>query len=139
MTSRKRKSLSLQKKLNILRVVKENPTRKKVCIAKELGLTPSTLNSIVAKWIELKENARTFDVKCKQVRSSEHVQLDKAVFEWFKQARAAGVNFDGTILREKALEITDKLSIDDFCASNGWIDHFRNRHGICYRTVNGEL
>lgn len=138
MTSRKRKSLSLQEKLNILRAVKENPTRKKVCIAKELGLTPSTLNSIVAKRIEIEENARTFDVKCKQARSSEHVQLDKAVFEWFKQARAAGVNFDGTILREKALEITDKLGIDGFCASNGWIDRFKNRHGLCYRTVNGE-
>ncbi|XP_037509385.1 tigger transposable element-derived protein 6-like [Rhipicephalus sanguineus] len=87
---------------------------KTVCIAKELGLTPSTLNSIVAKRIEIEENARTFDVKCKQARSSEHVQLDKAVFEWFKQARAAGVNFDGTILREKALEIADKLGLKDY-------------------------
>ncbi|KAH8022332.1 hypothetical protein HPB51_023385 [Rhipicephalus microplus] len=78
MTSRKRTSLSLQEKLNILRVVKENPTRKKVCIAKELGLTPCNLNSIVAKRIEIEENARTFDVKCKQARSSEHVQLDTA-------------------------------------------------------------
>ncbi|KAH7972197.1 hypothetical protein HPB52_009041 [Rhipicephalus sanguineus] len=138
MTSRKRKSLSLQEKLNILRAVKENPMWKTVCIAKELGLTPSTLNSIVAKRIEIEENARTFDVKCKQARSSEHVQLDKAVFEWFKQARAAGVNFNGTILREKALEIADKLGIDGFCASNGWIDRFKNRHGLCYRTVNGE-
>ncbi|KAH7944040.1 hypothetical protein HPB52_014777 [Rhipicephalus sanguineus] len=97
------------KKAEITFAARENPTRKKACIAKELGLTPSTLNSIVAKRIEIEENARTFDVKCKQARSSEHVQLDKAVFEWFKQARAAGVNFDGTILRERALEIADKL------------------------------
>lgn len=138
MASRKRKALSLQEKLDIIRVVKENPTRKRVDIAKELGLTPSTLNSIVAKRGEIEENARVFDVKCKQARSSEYTHLDEAVFTWFKQARAGGVNFDGTILREKALEIADKLGIDGFTASNGWIDRFKNRHGITYRTVNGE-
>ncbi|KAH8009840.1 hypothetical protein HPB51_020188 [Rhipicephalus microplus] len=138
MTSRKQKSLSLQEKLNILRVVKKNLTRKKVCIAKELGLTLSTLNSVVRKQIEIEENARTLDVKCKQAWSSEHMQLDEAVFELFNQARAAGVNFDSTILREKALEIADKLGIDGFCASNGWIDRFKNRHGLCYCTVNVE-
>ncbi|KAH7969439.1 hypothetical protein HPB52_018192 [Rhipicephalus sanguineus] len=63
---------------NFRAALRENLTRKKACIAKELGLTPSTLNSIVAKRIEIEENARTFDVKCKQARSSEHVQLDKA-------------------------------------------------------------
>lgn len=138
MASRKRKALSLQEKLDIIRVVKENPTRKRVDIAKELGLTPSTLNSIVATRGEIEENARVFDVKCKQAWSSEYTHLDEAVFTWFKQTRAGGVNFDGTILREKALEIADKLGIDGFTASNGWIDRFKNRHGITYRTVNGE-
>ncbi|KAH9359749.1 hypothetical protein HPB48_001678 [Haemaphysalis longicornis] len=64
MASRKRKALSLQEKLDIIRVVKENPTRKRVDIAKELGMTPSTLNSIVAKRGEIEENARVFYVKC---------------------------------------------------------------------------
>lgn len=35
-----------------------------------------------------------------------------------KQARAAGLNFNGTTLREKALEISDKLGINDFEESN---------------------
>ncbi|KAH7971175.1 hypothetical protein HPB49_019959 [Dermacentor silvarum] len=112
--------------------------RKRVCIAKELGLTPSTLNTIVARRNEIEENARNFAGGCKQARGSEHTQFDEAVFKWFKQARAAGVNFGGTILREKAVEIADKLGIESFCASNGWIDRFKKRHGICYRTVNGE-
>lgn len=138
MGSRKRKAFSLQEKLNILRAVEENPTRKRVCLAKELGLTPSTLNTIVARRSKIEENARNFAGGCKQARGAEHTPLDEAVFKWFKQARAAGVNFDGTILREKTIEIADKLGINSFSASNGWIDRFKKRHGICYRTVNGE-
>lgn len=68
------------------------------CIAKELGLTPSTLNTIIAKRSEIEENTRNLAGGCKQARGSEHAQLDEAIFKRFKQVRAAGVNFNGTIL-----------------------------------------
>ncbi|KAH6924853.1 hypothetical protein HPB50_025730 [Hyalomma asiaticum] len=106
---------SLQEKLDILRVVKENPTHlcgKRIDTVKELGLTPSTLNSIVAKRSEIK-------------------------YTWvFHTKVAAGVNFNGTILQEKALDIVDKLRIDGFTVSNRWIARFKNRHGIRYCTMN---
>lgn len=138
MASRKRRALSLEEKLTILRKVDENPTGKKVCVAKELGLTLSTLNSIITKRGKIEENAWTFDVKCKQGWGALHMHLGEAVFKWLKHSRAADVNFDGTILREKAMKVADKLRIENFSALNRWVDRFKRRHGICYRSVGRE-
>uniref|UniRef100_A0A1E1X318 Putative tigger transposable element n=1 Tax=Amblyomma aureolatum TaxID=187763 RepID=A0A1E1X318_9ACAR len=138
MASRKRKALSLQEKLDALNAVDRQPARKRIDIAKDLGLPPSTLNSIVSKRAEIEGNAALFGPKAKQARGAKYGNLDEALLTWFKQARAAGVNFDGSILREKAVDIADRLGITDFAASNGWIDRFRKRHGIAYKTVSGE-
>ncbi|KAL1418186.1 hypothetical protein MTO96_026197 [Rhipicephalus appendiculatus] len=124
MASRKRKALSLEEKLNVLHAVDKQPVRKRVDIAKDLGLPPSTLNSIVSKRAEIEENAALFGPKAKQARGAKYGNLDDALLTWFKQARAASINFDGSILREKAMEIADRLGITDFAASKGWIDHF---------------
>ncbi|KAL1453534.1 hypothetical protein MTO96_043753 [Rhipicephalus appendiculatus] len=110
------------------------PAWKRVDIAKDLGLPLSTLNSIVSKRAEIEGNAALFGPKAKQARGAKYGNLDDALLTWFKQACAAGINFDGSILREKAMEIADRLGITDFAASNGWIDRFRKRHGIAYKT-----
>lgn len=138
MALHKRKALSLEEKLNVLDAVDKQPGRKRVEIAKELGLPPSTLNSIVSKRAEIKGNAALFGPKAKQARGAKYGTLDESLLTWFQQARAAGINFDGSILREKAMEVADRLGITDFAASNGWIDRFRKRHGIAYKTVCGE-
>ncbi|KAK8781737.1 hypothetical protein V5799_016922 [Amblyomma americanum] len=138
MASRKRKPLSLKEKLNILAVVDANPKKKRIDIANDLGLPASTVNTIVSKRKEIEGNALVFGAGTKQARGARHGELEEALLKWFKQARASGVNFDGSILREKAMEIADVLGIDDFTASNGWISRFRARHAIAYRQVNGE-
>ncbi|KAL1437462.1 hypothetical protein MTO96_048850 [Rhipicephalus appendiculatus] len=148
MASRKRKALSLEEKLDVLHAVDKQPARKKVDIAKDLGLPPSTLNGIIAKRAEIEGNVALFGPKAKQARGAKYGTLDETLLTWFRQARAAGINFDGSILREKAMEVADRLGITDFAASNGWIDRFRKRHGIAYKThcfarcgfrMNGEL
>lgn len=67
-----------------------------------------------------------------------HGGLEEALLKWFKQARTSAINFDGNILREETVEIAEMLGIENFTASNGWIGHFRARHGICYRQVKGK-
>ncbi|KAK8766565.1 hypothetical protein V5799_006661 [Amblyomma americanum] len=138
MASRKRKPLSLKEKLNILAVVDANPKKKRIDMANDLGLPASTVNTIVSKRKEIEGNALVFGAGTKQARGARHGELEEALLKWFKQARASGVNFDGSILREKAMEIAGVLGIDDFTASNGWISRFRARHAIAYRQVNGE-
>ncbi|KAM7283587.1 tigger transposable element-derived protein 6-like [Ixodes scapularis] len=138
MASRKRKPLTLREKLNILALVDRDPKRKRIDIAKDLGLPASTVNTVVSKRKQIEENALVFGAATKQARGAKQEELEDALLKWFKQARASGVNFDGSILREKAMEIADIMGIEDFAASNGWMDRFRVRHGISYRQVNGE-
>ncbi|KAH7961811.1 hypothetical protein HPB52_012244 [Rhipicephalus sanguineus] len=83
---------------------------------------------------DIKGNATLFSPKAKQACGAKYGNLDDTLLTWFKQACAAGINFDGSILHEKAMEIANRLGITDFTVSNGWIDHFRKRHGIAYKT-----
>ncbi|KAL1484703.1 hypothetical protein MTO96_032422 [Rhipicephalus appendiculatus] len=138
MASRKRKPLSIKEKLNILAVVDRNPKRKRIDRVNELGVLASTVNTVVSKRKEIETNTLVFSGATKQARGARHGELEEALLKWFKQARASGVNFDGNVLNEKALEIADVLGIDDFTASNGWISRFRARHGIAYQQQNGE-
>ncbi|KAH7978031.1 hypothetical protein HPB49_004258 [Dermacentor silvarum] len=109
MAMRKQKPLSIKDKPNILAAVDWNPKRKRIDIANELGLPASWSSSWGA---------------------------GGALLKWFKQVQISGVNFDGSVLKEKALEVAD-LGIDDFTAYNGWISRFRARHGIAYRQTGG--
>ncbi|KAH7980494.1 hypothetical protein HPB49_016673 [Dermacentor silvarum] len=74
--------------------------------------------------------------RTKQAQGARHGELEKVLLKWLKQARAAGVNFDGSVLKEKALKVADVLEIEDFTASNGWISLFRARHGVAYRQLS---
>ncbi|EEC14122.1 centromere protein B, putative [Ixodes scapularis] len=104
MASRKRKPLNLREKLNILALVDRDPKRK-IDIAKDLGLPASTVNTVVSKRKQIEENALVFGAATKQARGAKHGELEDA-----QQARPSGVNFDGSILWEKAMEITDIMA-----------------------------
>ncbi|KAH7980775.1 hypothetical protein HPB49_019131 [Dermacentor silvarum] len=137
MAMRKQKPLSIKDKPNILAAVDWNPKRKRIDIANELGLPASTVNTVVSKWKEIEKNAMVFSGATKQARGARHGELEEALLKWFKQVQISGVNFDGSVLKEKALEVAD-LGIDDFTAYNGWISRFRARHGIAYRQANAK-
>jgi hypothetical protein len=40
--------------------------------------------------------------------------------------------------KEKAVEIADRLGVD-FTPSDGWLDRFKNRTGLVYKTICGEV
>ncbi|CAM2724777.1 unnamed protein product [Rotaria socialis] len=67
-------------------------------------------------------------------------KIDELVFEWFTQQRAKQIPISGPILQEKARQTAEQLGYtsETFKASNGWLEKFRNRHAISFRTINGE-
>ena len=45
---------------------------------------------------------------------------------------------DGKILMEKAHEIAQRLGIENFRGSNGWLTRWKARHNIKQRVISGE-
>lgn len=127
----------MKEKLEIPGVVDRNPKRKRADTAKELGLMPSTLNSMVAKRAEIEAKAVGPNLDSKKSRGAKHGDLETVLLKQFQQARGAKVNFNGSALREKVMEIATHLGISSFTASNGWTNCFKNRQGISYNTVCG--
>ncbi|KAJ4425662.1 hypothetical protein ANN_27858 [Periplaneta americana] len=64
--------------------------------------------------------------------------IDNLTCEWFCHARSNKIPLSGTLIREKALEIAKELSYSNSKASGGWLDKFRSRHNISYKSVCGE-
>ncbi|GBN80062.1 Tigger transposable element-derived protein 6 [Araneus ventricosus] len=64
--------------------------------------------------------------------------MNEAVLEWFKTVRAKKIPVSGPMIQHKAKELADALGIENFSASNGWLDRFRIRNNITFRSLCGE-
>ena len=110
-------------------------------IAKRLGLSASTLNSIFAKKDEIREQiekcGKAFNKK-KSGKESTFAELETVLFTSYQQARASNIPIDGATLREKAKIIAAQLNIYNFSASTGWLSSFKDRHGLVFKKLAGE-
>lgn len=58
----------------------------------------------------------------KRSRVSEFPNIEKCVLEWIKQTLDEYIPIDGPLLKEKSKEFARKLGIQNFSASNGWLE-----------------
>ncbi|GBN95760.1 hypothetical protein AVEN_224056-1 [Araneus ventricosus] len=58
-------------------------------------------------------------------------EINEALIEWFKSARAKNSPISRASMKQKAMEIADALGTKDFCASNGWYDKYRAFGALC--------
>ena len=72
------------------------------------------------------------------MKRAENEDLDKAVYTWFHNTRAKNGPVSGVVLKEKALQFAKSLHLDDFRASDGWLDRWKSRHNVTFREVSRE-
>lgn len=136
---RKLSAFTVKDKVRIINFVENNPNRTRKDIANELQVSEPTLSRICSKKAEILKEAASGELSnCKRKRLSEYPDLEKSLFIWFKQTRDKDIPVSGTLLKEKAKKFADSLKIDDFKASNGWLDGFKKRHSISFRKICGE-
>ena len=67
-------------------------------------------------------------------------EVEEALLKWFKVARGKNVPIDGPYMMQKAGELALRLGMSEgqFKASSGWLERFKERHGISFKKVCGE-
>jgi hypothetical protein len=137
---KKRKSFSIQEKMDILAQVDANKETR-VALAARLRIAPSTLNTIVKSRKDIEKfyaQCGRFSNQRKSLKQSPFEELESLLATWFKQAGGSNAVISGILLRKKALHIATRLGIEDFKVSSGWINCFKHRHSVVYKTVSGE-
>jgi DNA-binding transcriptional regulator YbjK len=115
----KRKQFSLNKKISILKQI--DSKRKQVTVAKELGITYTTVLMTLKdqeRIMKLYERSALCPYR-KHLHLRDHQKVEEAINTWFKNVRAANIPFTGPILQEKAWEFTRQMGVKDFEAISG--------------------
>ena len=63
------------------------------------------------------------------------------MYKWFKKCEASGIYVSGSLLKEEAMNIKDLLNnpdLNDFKASEGWLDKWKLSYGIREKQISGE-
>ena len=133
---RKRRRINFNLKKHILDLSTSKGSSE---IARIVGVPRTTVNGIISQRDEIIQTIGD-GAQSKRARLSngKHEDFEKSLIEWLKEMRSQNECVDGPLLSEKALEVANLMGIEDFQASNGWLEKFKQRHGIVFRTLQGE-
>ena len=138
---RKLDAKSLETKYEVLmEVEKGHKTRKQIADHYQLPL--STLSTWLKKPDDIKSAYLNGDYssKRKRLRTAGYPEVEEALLKWFKVARSKTVTISGPFMMGKARELAERLGVPEgqFKVSSGWLERFKERHGISFKRVCGE-
>ena len=109
-------------------------------VAVRFDILPNTLSTILKNKEQIVESYEksTISPARKRHRSSSHENVDVALYEWFKEKRNQNIPISGPILMANRGNSLKKLGDRDFSPSTGWLDRFKDRHGIVCRSISGK-
>ena len=140
---RKRTDFTLKEKKEIIDAAKKEPNQSKVAreMSKKWGIEVkrTTIMGILSKKDAIGTAIKGgIQSKRMKLKPAQHSKLDDGMLIWLKQARGQNLPVRGNLIKEKTLKLTELMHIQDFIANNGWLDNFKKRHGIAFKTVQGE-
>ncbi|GBN88251.1 hypothetical protein AVEN_218247-1 [Araneus ventricosus] len=131
MTGLKCVFLNLEQRIEILRQYENGKSARKLAEVSYCGRTQ--INKIIKEKDLILKEYEDFKFRgVKRMRHEKYVDINEAVLEWFKTARAKKIPVSGPMIQHKAKELADALGIENFSASNGWLDIFRTRNNITF-------
>uniref|UniRef100_T1JIF1 HTH CENPB-type domain-containing protein n=1 Tax=Strigamia maritima TaxID=126957 RepID=T1JIF1_STRMM len=136
-TPNRRKALSLETKVDIIRDV-ESSNRQRNKIAKEYGISHSTLSTIYKNKDRILEQYKRHNVTLKRVRTSSIGEVEEAVLRWYHDACSKNISVSGPMVKNKAKELAQVVGNNTFKASNGWLERFKLRHRIHFKSGGKE-
>lgn len=103
--------------------------------AKKHGIPLSTLSGYLKNENQILQKYAAVPVgeKRKRVKNPGYPSVDAALTQWFYEnvrENVVKVSLDSFILKTKALEFAKLLGEENFGASNGWLENWKNRNNI---------
>ncbi|KAH8033143.1 hypothetical protein HPB51_007873 [Rhipicephalus microplus] len=135
---KKRRALSLEIKECVIRDIESG--LKKASVAAKHGVSDTTVSTIDKNKDKLRQQLQqdSSSLSRKRIRASKYEYMDAALFRWFREVRPQSIPVSGPMLQQKAKCLGALLGHDDFNPLNGWIQRFKDRHGISFKVVCGE-
>ena len=76
--------------------------------------------------------------KRRRLKQGLFANLNDLNFKWLLTVTSRNVVVSASIPKIKAKELTEKINIKRFQASDGWLDRWKNRYNVSFKTVSGE-
>ena len=76
--------------------------------------------------------------KRQRLRQDTFVNLDQAKFKWFLAVLSRVVAVSTLAFKTKAIDFEEKINVENFKASDGWLDRWKKRFNVSFKTVSGE-
>ncbi|CAF0903433.1 unnamed protein product [Brachionus calyciflorus] len=138
----KRKPSSLDEKIEILNDFNTNKLTV-TQLVKKYNRPQSTVSSVLKaenqeKIKNLYEN-NLIQPSSKRMRGSNFVKIEEALDHWFKLVMSyKNITLNGPLIQAQAIKYATMLNQPDFKARNGWLDGFKKRQNITFKTIVGE-
>lgn len=143
-TKRRRVEISCSTKKKICELKRDNPhytiqdIRQRIESEDSLNVGKSTVSDILKsseKW--LKVTVKTAGHT--RVLHAKHEKLEDALAMWTSDMASHHAAVNDEMLIEKAKTLGEQLDVgNDFCYSRGWLQRFKQRHGLKRRIYEGE-
>ena len=123
--SNTRKAYTLEDKIKMIKACK---TKSQAKVSSDFSVAPGTLHGFLKnkdKLMKQYENASTVNVNKKRHREGIYPDMEEALFFWFNEKFLQGALLSGGFIKEKAKKIAAAQGINEFNASNRWLDSFK--------------
>ena len=139
----KRNDLSLALKYEVLKTEEREKKLGVRKLSEMFGCGKTRISVILKNGERIKElyEANVSGHRCqtgKRFRESKFSELNDTLYSWYLLAVLKNIFPDGSQLAENAREIARWLGVEDFKASNGWLDRWRKKHHLRKMTISGE-
>lgn len=135
-----RNELPLKIKIDLIKYAEANPKIGCRELGKKFSCSKTQANTIVKKkrkFLDEWESNEGSELK-KRGRKQTYDDVNSRLKIWYDRLRQSNVPVSGPLLQEEALEIAKALNVDDFHASNGWLEKWKKRYNIVNMNVAGE-
>ena len=114
---------------------KSNPTIACRNIAQIFNIGKTYGATIIKNEEKLGKDYASFEGNRERIHHGKFHKLNEAMYLWYTKCCAANLCPTGTLIQEETLLMKEKIiktkpELDEFYASNGWLEFFKTTYGI---------